>query len=363
MAPYLTNLRRRSAEASDERSRACTEAEAAAYLARSGEVREAAEQISHLRSRFGDGQSPRILAWICFAEAMLAQFSAMTGRCRERLQRARAFARAATDTRLQALSAAWLGYDAFNHHQHKAMAEHLREALTLCPPDDATVMFRVYSVLSAARVAGRDLTRFELDFRRAHEAVLIAGDRAGLAAIIANRGAMLASWLRVDHAFTPGSAPPRLVQFARNEIETGIYYKQLARLRAFEHFGPLWRGWMLAIEGKHPQALDLFTAHLKPALEKGLHRMEQTLRSDIAWSLHSLGRGREAKEVISQLLPLDQTEMDFDDRAVLNLRLGQLSRFYEVSTDPSRFTTEAARFQALFASEQQELSLVLNEFV
>jgi hypothetical protein len=153
VSPHLLQLQKRqtaAAASGDAQAAVCIEAEIAAYHARSGDIDAARAQLAGLRARYGDGSHVRILAWICFAEGVLGQFDTLSGHCRERLQRARAFATAIRDQRLQALSAAWLGYDAFNHHDHAAMARYLQEADRLNTDNDPTVAFRIQSVISAA---------------------------------------------------------------------------------------------------------------------------------------------------------------------------------------------------------------------
>lgn len=327
MSPHLLQLHKRRAAAvasGDPRAEACIEAEIAAYQARSGDVDPAREQLACLRARYGDGSHVRILAWICFAEGVLGQFDTLSGHCRERLQRARAFATATRDQRLQALSAAWLGYDAFNHHDHPAMARYLHEADRLNTDNDPTVAFRIQSVISAARVASRSLDLSAKDFRADHAKVVSLGDRTGLAALILNRGAMIAAWLRVDNAIQSESVDVTLAKFAELEIRTAIYYKKLVGISSFFSFAHLWLAWTLMIQRDFDGAAKLFEAHLEESKARGLHRMYPSIRSDLARCRLELGRIDEAESIISTLQIDDEDEMDHDDHAVFLANLAHI---------------------------------------
>jgi tetratricopeptide (TPR) repeat protein len=324
VSPHLLQLQKRqtaAAASGDAQAAVCIEAEIAAYHARSGDIDAARAQLARLRARYGDGSHVRILAWICFAEGVLGQFDTLSGHCRERLQRARAFATAIRDQRLQALSAAWLGYDAFNHHDHAAMAGYLQEADRLNTDNDPTVAFRIQSVISAARVASRSLDLSAEDFRTNHAKVVSLGDRTGLAALILNRAAMMAAWLRVDNAITRHSVDVGLARFTELEIRTALYYKKLVGISSFVSFAHLWLAWTRMIQGDFEGAASLIEANLDESRARGLQRMYASVKSDLARCYLELGRLSEAQSVASTIVPDDEDEMDHDDRAVLHCNL------------------------------------------
>jgi tetratricopeptide (TPR) repeat protein len=105
------------------------------------------------------------------------------------------------------------------------------------------------------------------------------------------------------------------------------------------------RAQLLVVEGRYPEALEIFERDLEAAMDEGALRLRPSLLADMAWCQVQLGASFMARQLADEALASLEAPCDLDDRA---LTQAQLARTY-------RALGEAALAASLDARARQNL--------
>lgn len=258
MSKLLASLDVEIARATDDATRGELLARKAGYLSRLGSFDEAKSLIADLRSRFGDGRSPRVSIWIMLAEGLLHTFQEMSDEGADRIMRAHALASMTRDRQLIAATSAWRAFTQSERSEFKGMARSLDDAFANADSNDHEVLARLYMILGNARMSiGDRAVANELYMYSRHHA-LECGDQATIDALIYNKAAFALAWLRARMCF--GESDKDQLRQLRLELVSAKTYQQLVGVSALSNFVYLWEARLFVLAEEFEAAVPALQA-------------------------------------------------------------------------------------------------------
>jgi len=300
----------------------CLRAERAGLLARQGHLDEARQVLSSLHMQYAAHPHAIMSAWLSLGEGLLSHFSDLGAAAHDRMRRAYALSGAARDTKLHALSAAWLAHMDYTQYDFNAMVRHVGEALTLSEASDHGVRSRACLVVAQAYHFGARYDLAQPWYAKARHHAADDGDEATLSALMHNMAWLHASHARqqmLTHPGTSGVTPHMLMS-----AESTGNFDVLVGTVSLDALLPILRAQILSLQGNSAEALALYERHLAQAMVQGLARMQGSLRADMAWCRLRLGDTRQAMQDARAAAQAAEHETDLDDRAAAHSRLAQV---------------------------------------
>ena len=347
--------------------RACRVAELACYWARVGEFEEAERLRGELRRDFGDGRSVRVSILIMCIEALLLYFRELSPQARDRMARASLLSTAARESRLIALTSAWMAHIDFNLNRFETMATSLAACLSAIEADDGAAICRVSLVLGDAFLFVRALPASDAWYARAHAAAAKIGDQAAIGALTYNRAALHVAGARLRAINLP--LPPSEVKLVLGEVQSAINYQAMARLRSLDHLLHSAKVGVMILQERYAEALP-YIANVLTASDVPPNSAERALlQADMALSLARTGQTTLAQETVVSLLGADISSFGADDRAVIwssvfgaseNLGAPDALQRYsaEVGAAINQHNETVARLAALLTPFEHDLTIL-----
>lgn len=325
MSRLMTRLDGAIAASANPVEAACHRAERAALLARHGRFDDARETLDRLHRQFDLAPNAMVSAWMSLAEGLMEHFSHLGSvAAHDRLQRAYALGAAGNDAALQALCAAWLAHMDYVQHDLDAMTLHVAQALQLAAPDHHAARARACLVAAQAYHFAQRLDLAQPWYAKAHAHATLEGDKQTVCALMHNK-----AWLGAHHARMAdifGHDASEAAQHIALSADSIQNYDRMVGTAALGALVPMLRAQVLTVQGRYPQALELYRAHLADARAQGLARMMSGFHADMAWCHWHAGGAQQARadaqEALRHLSPQD----DADDRALAHGRLAQVFR-------------------------------------
>lgn len=317
----LSALDARIAKAHDPVEGACLRAERAALFARQGRIETARAELAALRAGFERHPHALLSAWASLAEGLVEYFEHLDPGARGKIARALALSSAFNAAHVQALSAAWLAHMDYAQQRFEPMVQHLAIARTEHDSEFNDARSRA-SLVTAEAYHWAD--RFDLAlpwYAMTRRYASEDGDDLTLGALMHNM-----AWLHAVNArraAVSGHSPPNLQQLLLGVDSSGSFDRRTGTT-AVASLVPMLRAHVLALLGRHTEALALFDAKLASALDEGLARSRCAVLAEIAWCRANAGDTQralaEARDAEAHVGACELPE----DRAAAHGRLAQL---------------------------------------
>jgi tetratricopeptide (TPR) repeat protein len=340
---------------------ACLRAERAGFLARQGHVDQARKAIDHLQAQFAWRPHAAVSAWLSLAEGLHDYYSHLGGTARDRIQRAYALSGAAHLAPLHALSAAWLAHMDYVRHDMAQMAQHVAQALATAAPDHHSARSRACLVVAYAYHFAAGLERALPWYARSRTHATADGDEAHLSALMHNQAWLRGSQVRLAAVFGEAAGEDRrralMAAESSGHFDAGVGMGTAS----LGSLVPMLRAQMMASEGRHAEALELFTRHLEATRHDGLERLRPCFLADMAWCRLQLGDVQAAQCDAQATETALQQPCDIDDRVLAQARLAQVldalgdGRGARIQRDRAERDLQAHR------GEQARLTALLDE--
>jgi hypothetical protein len=297
-------------------------AERAGLLARQGQLAEARSVVTALQSRYGEAPHPQVNAWIALAEGLISYFSDMSRGAHDKVRRAHAVSAATRDTRLQAVTAAWLAHMDYTACELEAMGRHVAEALQLAGPEDHGARARACLVAAMAFHFGGRFDAAQPWYGKARLHASAEGDESMLSAIMYNMAGLLTDQSR--QAQMSGSYDPTGARRAMLSLDSSTNLDALIGIGTLDALVPMHRARVFTLQERWADAVALYEAHFADGLLQGLDRMRASLGADLAWCRVQLGQREQAlADALAAEMGAAQ-DRDTDDRAAAHSRLAQV---------------------------------------
>lgn len=352
----------------------CFRAERACLLSRQGQLAEARQALSGLQAEYANRPNAAMSAWLSLGEGLHAYFTNMDPASHDRIRRAHALSGAAAgEQRLHALCAAWLAQMDYVRGDFAGMAQHAGEALRLATTAEHGVLARACLVVAQAYHWAGHFARAQPWYARARQHGNADGDEATLSALMHNM-----AWLHADQArqpvlyaavaadSAPGPADPAMghgmtPQGLLMGADSTDNFDRQTGCAVLESMVPILKARILALQGQWAAALALYEAHVTPAMDQGLRRMQAHLRADMGWCRLQLGQERRALEDARVAALLVDDEVDLDDRAATHSRLTALLGRAGHAEAAARHAECALQCWDAHRSEQGQATLLLDQ--
>jgi hypothetical protein len=339
----------------------CLRAERAGLLARQGQLERARAAIDELAAQLAwQPNNPALRAWLTLAEGLHGYYSVIGREAQATLESAYALARQARGAvRLQATTAAWLANLAFANDDMPGMAALVREALDTAAPEHRGARARATLVAGYAyHFAGcADVAQRWYEASRRH--AIAEGDEAHLSALMHNQAWMRASQARMALLFD-GADDASAVTHALMGAESIGHYDAGIGTASLGSLVPMLRAQVLTAQGRWADALSLFSAHFKSAMDEGLQRIAPCLLADRAWCELNLGHVDAARSLVAAAEQALREPCDLDDSAMAHARLAQACAGLHDDDAAARHRASAAQQIATHREQQQRLRALLD---
>ena len=324
----LTHLDAAIAAATQPVQADCLRAERAGLLARQGQIAEARAVLSTLQAQYTRQPHVAVSAWLSLAEGLVSYYSDLNRNARDKISRAYALSAAARDTRLRALSVAWLAHMDYVDHDLDAMARHIGECFELAEPEHHAARARVCLVVAQAYHFGGRFDAAQPWYAKTRQHANAEGDEAMLSAVMHNMAGLLGDESR--QTVLRGVEDDSVTRRAMLGLESTGNFDALVGTGSLDALVPLMRAQVSSLQGRHAEAVALYEAHFSDGLLQGLDRMRACLGADLAWCRLQLGQTEQAlKDALAAEVAVSY-DRDVDDRAAAHSRLalvfGQLGQ-------------------------------------
>lgn len=300
----------------------CLKAERAGALARHGQLNDARFALAGVRTQNLRQRTPRLAAWIALIEGQIEHFDSLTPQAAVKFLRAQTLAIAANEPGLQALALAWQATASFNASDFATMAQQLRQAIDLAPPQLHAAWARIGLVLADAyRFAGDDAAS-QRWYQRARTAAGKEGDVSMMSALLHNFAAMRAARIGLDDSF--GRADAEEASRALLEADSSANYDGGVGTQALTAMVPVVRAQLLVVLGRFDEALSVFGAHMSVARAEGMAHREARFLADRAWCHLNRQRLQDAQRDAKLAEVALPAQFDADDRAATYARLARV---------------------------------------
>lgn len=315
----LNNLDIAIAAATQPEQADCLRAERAGLLARQGQLAEARSVLSALQAQYTRQPSVAVSAWLSLAEGFVSYFSDLNRSARDKIGRAYALATAARDTRLRALSMAWLAHMDYVDHDLEAMARHIGECFELAQPEHHAALARACLVTAMSYHFGGRFDTAQPWYAKTRQHANAEGDEAMLSAVMHNMAGLLGDESR--QTVLRGVQDDSVTRRAMLGIESTGNFDALVGTGSLDALVPLLRAQVSSLQGRHAEAVALYEAHFSDGLLQGLDRMRACLGADLAWCRLQLGQTEQALKDALAAEVAASYDRDVDDRAAAHSRL------------------------------------------
>lgn len=318
----LNNLDTAIAAATQPVQADCLRAERAGLLARQGQMAEARAVLSALQVQYTRQPNVSVSAWLSLAEGFVSYFSDLNRGARDKISRAYALGTAARDTRLRALSAAWIAHIDYVDHDMEAMARRIGECFELAEPEHHAARARACLVVAQAYHYGGRFDSAQPWYAKARQHANTEGDEAMLSAVMHNMAGLLANESR--QTVLRGVEDDAVTRRAMLGVESTGNFDALVGTGSLDALVPLLRAQVSSLQGRWADAVSLYEAHFSDGLLQGLDRMRAFLGADLAWCRLQLGQTEGAlKDALAADVAASH-DRDVDDRAAAHSRLAQV---------------------------------------
>lgn len=359
-SPLVSRLLERMEDSPSLEGRAICAAELACYYARVGQFEEAESFRLELRQSFGDGRSVKVSVLIMCLEALILYFKDLSPSARDRMVRAKLLSTAWRETRLVAVTSAWLAHIDFNLNQFEAMATSLETCFSAVEADDGSAECRASLVLGDSFLYCNEALHSQRWYERARILANRLGDQAAVGAITYNRAALRVAATRL--ASLTGLVDDGAVGFVRAEVNSAVNYQAVARLRSLDHLLKFARIGSLMLEKKYSDALPIISALLgaSEVPPKGNERAQ--LEADCVLCLSATGH---YDPRLGNLRSISDSEIDqfsADDRALIFSSLATASRLTREVDSERRYLSLTERALKEHATTIEGLSQLLAPY-
>lgn len=318
----LNNLDTAIAAATQPVQADCLRAERAGLLARQGQMAEARTVLSSLQAQYTRQPNLSVSAWLSLAEGFVSYFSDLNRGARDKISRAYALGTAARDTRLRALSVAWIAHIDYVDHDLEAMTRHIVECFELAEPEHHAARARACLVVAQAYHYGGRFDSAQPWYAKTRQHANSEGDEAMLSAVMHNMAGLLANESR--QTVLRGVEDDAVTRRAMLGVESTGNFDALVGTGSLDALVPLLRAQVCSLQGRWADAVALYEAHFSDGLLQGLDRMRAFLGADLAWCRLQLGQTERAlKDALAADVAASH-DRDVDDRAAAHSRLAQV---------------------------------------
>ncbi len=318
----LTHLDAAIAAATQPVQADCLRAERASLLARQGQLAEARAVVSALQAQYARQPNVSVSAWLSLAEGFVSYFSDLNRNARDKISRAYALGAPARDTRLRALSVAWLAHMDYVDHDMEAMARHIGECFVLAEPEHHAALARACLVVAQAYHFGGRFDAAQPWYAKARQHANAEGDEAMLSGVMHNMAGLLAVESR--QTVLRGVEDDGVTRRAMLGIESTSNFDALVGTGSLDALVPLLRAQVSSLQGRCAEAVALYETHFSDGLLQGLDRMRAFLGADLAWCRLQVGQAEQAlKDALAAEVAVSH-DRDVDDRAAAHSRLAQV---------------------------------------
>ena len=317
--------------APDALSADCLRCERAAYLARLGDGPGAASELGDVQRRHAARPDARISAWVNFAEALAGHYHDQAPQSHDKMKRAYALSAAIGHKALQALSAAWLSHFDYRDGQPAAMARNAAQALALAEPAHHAARARACLVVAQSYHDGGRFDRARPWYEHAHRHATTEGDDTTLSAIMWNMTSLRVTALQQAEAC--GTSHAGAGDHAGAAAESTARFDEVLGMSSLSELSPILHAQLFTALGRTGEALDLYEAHLDPAMKQGFGGIEGSLRADRAWCRLESGQRQAARDDADLAERCLQRPGGWSDRAIGHSRLAQV--FRALGDDPA----------------------------
>jgi len=318
----LTNLDTAIAAATQPVQADRLRAERAGLLARQGQMAEARAVLSALQAQYARQPDVAVSAWLSLAEGFVSYYSDLNRNARDKISRAYALSAPARDTRLRALSVAWLAHMDYVDHDLEAMARHIEECFELAGPEHHAARARVCLVVAQAYHFGGRFDAAQPWYAKTRQHANAEGDEAMLSAVMHNMAGLLGDESR--QTVLRGVEDDSVTRRAMLGIESTGNFDALVGTGSLDALVPIMRAQINSLQGRYAEAAALYEAHFSDGLLQGLDRMRACLGADLAWCRLQLGQTEQAlKDALAAEVAVSY-DRDVDDRAAAHSRLAMV---------------------------------------
>jgi hypothetical protein len=351
----LSHLDAAIAAASQPAQADCLRAERAGLLARQGQLAEARAVVAALQAQYGPAPHPQVSAWIALTEGLVSYFSDMSRGAHDKVRRAHAVSAATRDTRLQALTAAWLAHMEYTAYELEPMGQHVAEALHMAGPQDHGARARACLVAAMAFHFGGRFDAAQPWYAKARLHASAEGDESMLSAIMYNMAGLLIDQSRqVQMSGGDDAAGARRAMLS---LDSSSNLDALVGMGTLDALVPLHRARAFTLQERWAEAVALYEAHFSDGLLQGLDRMRASLGADLAWCRVHLGQDTLAlNDALAAEVSVDH-DRDTDDRAAAHSRLAQV---FERLGEAGRAARHRAQAGLHWQAHEREQALAVD---
>jgi len=337
-SPLVRRLLENIDQCSDPETRACYIGELGCYWARVGEFQEAEKISSELRRDFPNGISVRVSVLIMCIEALLMYFRELSPLARRRMAGAHVISAAARDSRMIALTSAWMAHIDFNLNRFETMVSAAADCLSVISGDDGTADCRLSLVLGDAFLFAGDLTCSNRWYARSRAAANRIGDHAAIGALTYNRAALHVAAARFQHASESSSRPD--INLVMVEVQSAINFQTIARLRSLDHLLTTANIGVLILQERFADVIPMIDEILKCTEVPRNSAQLALLQADLALSLACTNQTDGALKIIGYLKNMPIDTFSPDDRVLIWSSIRRAGEICEVGEEISDYTSE-----------------------
>lgn len=335
---FLERLNALIGASGDPYEKACLSLDAASYLARRGDHLDSARMVQGIRDGGLHLSSPRVSAWLNFAEGMQFHCRGYDQEARVKWHRCIAIARAGRSTEVLGRALTWLAFCDYTNLRIDSLFTCMREAvLTL---GDESFEARARSNMTLAQICHLcgNTAKAKDFYDKSRIACLANGDDVMLSTLIHNMAWLRMAALRNDevrgiHVRDDANIVALTAESTRN-------YEDLIGAKAFDVMTPLLGAQVDILRERYADAIQVIGLRQKDLNSQGLSRLSAVLIADRAYCRGKLGDLVGARSDTLTAIGSISSEDHVDDLAVLYARA---SRVFEMIGEPA----EAARYKLM----------------
>lgn len=315
------------AAATDPVALDCLRAERASYLARQGDLDEAAQVLDAIRLRHAGRPHAALNAWVSLAEGLVIHFTDLDPRSRDKLLRAYAISTFADLKPIRAQAAAWLAQAELLAGNAESLATHARTALDLAADGAPSAALRIHLVIGMALHLADRLDAAQPWYEQARRAASELGDTPAVGALLSNSTWLQAwNWRLAPPSDADPEATAQQIRRLVMNAESSLSFDRMAGTTGLQNLGPLLRGFVAAIEGDDALALTHYEHALAGTNGAGrpIKSMVSVFRADHAACLARLGRLDDARTQLGLIEAAGVAAERADCRVLIGERLADV---------------------------------------
>ena len=331
----------------------CLRAERAAYLARQGNLAEAAEALEAIRRRHVMRPNAAVSAWVSLAEGILMHFTDMNPRARDKVLRAYALSTAAGLGPIRANCAAWMAHLEYARLNIDLLAEYAAKALELGDLGVRAATSRVCLVVGQSLHLAGSRKSAEPWYKRTRQIALFDGDDSTLTALSHNM-----AWLYLsDFRKSTLTQNETLGDYSLARLGTDSYTAlvQLLGDDSFSKLLPTLQAQLLSLSGQFEGALQLYEGCLRGDSIEEVGRFRANLVADFAWCHSRCGNHDRALELASEAARSVDISTQIDEVAATYSLLRRVYEKSDSAYESRVYSTKASEAWSQFQLLQDEV--------